>query len=51
MVQVDPENLSAEVLPQVQVVALIVELMAIGLEIVRLETGRTSVTAVEIEVI
>lgn len=51
VVQVDPENLSAEVLPQVQVVALIVELMAIGLEIVRLETGRTSVTAVEIEVI
>lgn len=51
MVQVDLESLAAEVLLQVQVVALIVDLMAIGLEIVRLGTGRTSVTAVGSEVI
>lgn len=51
VVQVDLESLAAEVLLQVQVVALIVDLMAIGLEIVRLGTGRTSVTAVGSEVI
>lgn len=51
VVQVDLESLVAEVLLQVQVVASIVELMDIGLEIVRLGTGRTSVTDVETEVI
>lgn len=51
MVQVDLESLVAEVPLQVQVVALIVELMDIGLEIVRLGIGKTSVTVVETEVI
>lgn len=51
VVQVDLESLVAEVPLQVQVVALIVELMDIGLEIVRLGIGKTSVTVVETEVI
>lgn len=51
VVQVDLESLVAEVLLQGQVVALIVELMDIGLETVKLGTGKTSVTAVETEVI
>lgn len=49
VVQVDLESLVAEAPLQVQVVALIVELMDIGLEIVRLGIGKTSVTVVETE--
>lgn len=46
-----PENTWVEVLLQDLDVALTVASMATGLEIVKLETGRTSVTAVGGEVI
>lgn len=46
-----PENTWVEVLPQDLGVALIVVLMATGLGIAKLETGRISVTAVGKEVI
>jgi hypothetical protein len=45
------ENIWAEVLLQDLDAALIVALMATGLEIAKLETGRTSVTVVGKEVI
>lgn len=51
MVQVVLVNILAEVLLQDQDAASIVELMATGLEIARLGTGRTSVIAVGTEAI
>lgn len=45
------EIIQAEALPQDLVAALIVGLMAIGLEIVKLVIGRTNVIAVDKEVI
>ena len=50
-VHVVPENIWVEVHLLDLDAALIVELMAIGPGIAKLETGRTSVTAVETEVI
>lgn len=49
MVLVDLVSILGEVLLPDQGAALIVELMAIGLEIARLGTGRISVIAVEKE--
>ena len=51
VVQADLVNIWAEVLLRDLVAASTVDLMAIGLEIARLGTGRTSVIAVGTEVI